>query len=128
VTAAAYLDKAKRALNGAHALLQAEDTEGACNRAYYAMFDAAHAALWASGSRAEGLVIKTHSGLVAAFGEGMVKTGKMAPEHGRALAHALKTRLLADYTADAPDIGEAREIMALAEPFVEAVVTFVAAV
>jgi hypothetical protein len=54
------------------------------------MFEAARAALWASGAREQGLVIKTHSGLVAAFGESMVETGRMAPEQGRALARALK--------------------------------------
>lgn len=40
-----YLDKAARALASAKLLLVDEDIEGACNRAYYAMFDAAHAAL-----------------------------------------------------------------------------------
>jgi uncharacterized protein len=122
---AAYLDKARRALSSAHALLQAGDAEGACNRACYAMFDAAHSALWACGAREEGAVVKTHGGLVAAFGENVVKTGLIAPEHGRALAHALKTRLLADYTADAPDLGEAKEIIVLSEAFVRAAIEFV---
>ena len=46
-TVAGYFEKAERALSGARLLLAAEDTEGACNRAYFAMFDAAHAALLA---------------------------------------------------------------------------------
>lgn len=40
-----YLRKAQRALFGARLLFQAGDTEGACNRAYYAMFDAPMAQL-----------------------------------------------------------------------------------
>jgi uncharacterized protein (UPF0332 family) len=44
-----YIAKAERALIGADALLVAGDFEGACSRAYYAMFDAAHAVLIAVG-------------------------------------------------------------------------------
>ncbi len=40
-----YLAKARRALASARLLLADGDPEGACNRAYYGMFDAAHAAL-----------------------------------------------------------------------------------
>lgn len=47
---AAYLEKAERAFRFARTLLLADETAGACNRAYYAMFGAAHAALWASGA------------------------------------------------------------------------------
>ena len=42
VTAASYMQKARRTLEAARLLLANNDTEGACNRAYYAMFDAAH--------------------------------------------------------------------------------------
>ena len=37
--------KAQRALSSAQTLLNDGDVDGACNRAYYAMFDAARAAL-----------------------------------------------------------------------------------
>lgn len=37
--------KANRALASAKLLLDSGDVDGACNRAYYAMFDAARAAL-----------------------------------------------------------------------------------
>ena len=43
VAAAGYMQKARRAACCA-LLLARKDTEGACNRVYYAMFDAAHAA------------------------------------------------------------------------------------
>jgi uncharacterized protein (UPF0332 family) len=42
------MDKARKALASARILLTAGDSDGATNRAYYAMFDAAIAALaWA---------------------------------------------------------------------------------
>lgn len=39
------LNKAERASASSKILLAAKDADGACNRAYYAMFDAARAAL-----------------------------------------------------------------------------------
>jgi uncharacterized protein (UPF0332 family) len=44
-TPAKYLDKAERALQAARLLNDVKEIEGACNRAYYEMYDAAHAAL-----------------------------------------------------------------------------------
>ena len=41
--------KAMRAVASAEALLGMADTDGACNRAYYAMFDAARAVLLHAG-------------------------------------------------------------------------------
>ena len=41
-------EKAIRAVSSARLLLASGDADGACNRAYYAMFDAARAALLAS--------------------------------------------------------------------------------
>jgi uncharacterized protein (UPF0332 family) len=116
-TAASYFAKAERALASAKTLLRENETEGACNRAYYAMFAAAHVALWVAGARRDGSVIKTHGGLVAAFGDGVVKSGKLAPRHGRALARVLKARLMADYSAGTPEIADANEIVILAESF-----------
>ncbi len=43
-----HIQKAERALKASQVLLEIGDTEGACNRAYYAMYDAALAATgWA---------------------------------------------------------------------------------
>jgi uncharacterized protein (UPF0332 family) len=44
LTPEALLMKAVRACGSAQALLDLGDVDGACNRAYYAMFDAARAA------------------------------------------------------------------------------------
>ena len=69
--------KAEKALSAARLLAKAKDADGACNRAYYAMFDAAHAALFALG--VEGLTrqIKTHHGLVARFGQEVIAAGRL---------------------------------------------------
>ena len=59
--------KSHRALASAQKLLEDNDVDGACNRAYYAMFDAARAALIASNAPVPPEIAKTHSGLIAAF-------------------------------------------------------------
>lgn len=69
------LAKAIQAAASAKVLLDTGDADGACNRAYYAMYDAARAALLASGSPVEPEVSKTHSGLISAFSLHLVKAG-----------------------------------------------------
>jgi uncharacterized protein (UPF0332 family) len=118
---AGYMRKALRSLETARWLLSKSDTEGACNRAYYAMFHAAHAALWAAGAQARGVVIETHDGLIALFGQELVKTGMIDAAHGRAFGLVQRTRLLADYTTDPPGDAEARAAVAHAEAFVAAI-------
>jgi HEPN domain len=73
VTPESYMRKAAQALASAHQLLAGGDSDGACNRAYYAMFDAAHAALLG---------------------------GHVASELGSSLNKVERLRLLADYTGD----------------------------
>ena len=61
-TSEALMAKAARACASARALLDLGDVDGACNRAYYAMFDAARAALLASAAPVETHIGKTLSG------------------------------------------------------------------
>lgn len=105
MTPQALMLKADRALESARLLLESGDVEGACNRAYYAMFDAARAALIASNAPVESEVARTHSGLIAAFSLHLVKVGVIPVEHGRALNKVEDLRLIADYRGDqvAPD-------------------------
>ncbi len=49
ITADELMAKARRVLASSQLLLTEEDADGACNRAYYAMFSAARAVLIASG-------------------------------------------------------------------------------
>jgi uncharacterized protein (UPF0332 family) len=92
--------KANRAIESAQLLHNAGDIDGACNRAYYAMFDAAKAALLKTVPGGDPTVGKTHSGLISAFGLHLVKAGLVPAEFGRAFNRAHDIRQVADYTGD----------------------------
>lgn len=115
-----YLDKAERALRAARLLNDAKEIEGACNRAYYAMYDAAHAALLAV-NKADYKVTKTQSGLIAAFGLHIVTAHKITRELGRTLNEVEQLRLLADYTGEDITAEQASNAVTKAEIFVAAV-------
>ena len=102
-----HIRKAARALASARLLLNDGDTEGACNRAYYSMFDAANAALLITGSLTTDLLPKKHSSLIGAFGRYMVKTGNAPADLGSAINKVEQLRRLADYTGEAIDRSDA---------------------
>jgi uncharacterized protein (UPF0332 family) len=113
------LDKADRALASASLLLSAGDSDGASNRAYYGMFDAATAALlWTGAAQSPP---KSHSGLISAFGLHLVQAGLLPPELGRAFNRVHELRLSGDYLADAVPVDKAREAIDAAAAFIAAV-------
>ena len=112
-----HLAKALRALASARLLLADSDTDGACNRAYYAMFDAAHAALLEVSPEIDPASFKTHRGLIAAFGLNLVKPGRLSAELGRGLNQVEHIRLLADYTGEAIEQTQAQWAIDQAETF-----------
>ena len=116
--AAGLLDKALRALASARLLLDSGDVDGACNRAYYAMFDAARSALLATGAPTAPEIAKTHSGLIAAFSLHLVKTGQVPVKLGKALNRVADIRLVADYTGDQVDVETAGWAVSEPERFV----------
>lgn len=116
--AADLLNKAMRALTSARLLLDSDDVDGACNRAYYAMFDAARSALLATGAPTAPELAKTHGGLITAFSLHLVKTGRVPVEFGKALNRVADIRLVADYTGDQVDIETAGWAVGEAERFV----------
>lgn len=120
LTPTALMAKAVRASASARALLDLADIDGACNRAYYAMFDAARAALLASGAPVQPDIGKTHSGLISAFGQHLVKNGPISKELGRLLKRAEEIRLVADYKGDSVEPEDAREMVEQADVFVAA--------
>jgi uncharacterized protein (UPF0332 family) len=113
-----FLRKAEIGVNGAKVLLDLGDTDGACSRAYYAMYDAARATLAWAGIAPERGAFKTHSGLIAAFSRGLVKPGLFPAELGRAIQRALTVRQIADYEASPVPHSDAVEIVRMAESFV----------
>ncbi len=121
MTPADLMDKASRALASGRLLLEAGDTDGACNRAYYAMFDAARAALAAAGTDDEGMNAKTHSGLISAFSLRFVKTGEIPVELGKALNAASELRQAGDYTGVRMPEDKADWAVSRAEAFIDAI-------
>ena len=113
--------KARRALASAQKLLQDDDGDGACNRAYYAMFDAARAALIASKAPVPPEIAKTHSGLISAFSLHLVKPNLFPVDLGRSLNKAEDLRLVADYKGDSIDAEEAIWVVQAAQAFIEEV-------
>jgi len=120
VSARDLLEKARRAADSARLLFEAGDVDGACNRGYYAMFDAARAALLAAGS-GETELPRTHSGLVTAFSMQLVKAGRVPVELGRALNRAAEIRLIADYKDEPVDAEQAAWVVEQASVFVVAI-------
>lgn len=115
--------KASRALASAQLLLDSGDVDGACNRAYYAMFDAARAALLWVNAPVPAEVARTHSGLITAFSLHIVKPGLVAIEHGRALNKVEDLRLIADYRGDPVTQENAAWALEQAQAFLLAVQT-----
>jgi uncharacterized protein (UPF0332 family) len=111
--------KAQRALASSITLLQDGDGDGACNRAYYAMFDAARAALIASKAPVPPEIAKTHSGLIAAFSLHLVKTDLFPKELGRSFNKAEDLRLVADYKGNPISPEDAQWTVQQAQAFVE---------
>ena len=86
------LESAEVAQGDAAYLLNGGRFLAAANRAYYAMFHAAMAALGTTGAR----LPKTRSGTISQFGEHFIKTGRLDQQFGRALHRASDLRL--DYS------------------------------
>jgi uncharacterized protein (UPF0332 family) len=114
--------RARRSAASAKVLFDIGDMGGACNRAYYAMFDAARAALLAAGTEPpKSEAIKTHSGLIAAFSLHLIKAGRIPTHFGRALRQADQIRLIADYSDEEPERETALSSIEQANRFIEAV-------
>ena len=124
-TPEALMAKASQALVSAQTLLDLGDADGASNRAYYAMFDAAQAALLLTGTGAVSadLVGRTHRGLMQAFSAQLVKDGPVSKDLGRQLKRAEELRLMADYNGESVDLPVATELVAQARGFVQAMQT-----
>lgn len=120
LTPDALIAKADRACLSARALLELGDVDGAANRAYYAMFDAARAALLASGAPVGPDIGRTHNGLIGAFGNHLVKNGPVPKEVGRLLNRAHEIRQVADYNGESVEPDDALEVVEQAEAFVSA--------
>ena len=119
MNAQSLMTKARIACESARALLERQDSDGACNRAYYAMFEAARAALMATNAEIPLNIGKTHSGVLTAFSQHLVKNGPVPRDIGRLLKQAEELRLVADYSGDSITLDDARALVEKAESFVD---------
>jgi uncharacterized protein (UPF0332 family) len=124
---AELIARARRSAASAKVLYDIEDMSGACNRAYHAMFDAARAALLAGKEPVKSELIKTHSGLIAAFSLHLIKPGRIPTTYGKSLRQVDQIRLIADYSEQEPDRETASSSIAQANRFVQAVASYLAA-
>lgn len=85
------------------------------------MFDAARAGLLWSGATIDPAETRSHRGLIAAFGEHLVKARHLPSELGRSLNQVERIRLLADYTREEITKDKARWAVEQAASFVETV-------
>jgi uncharacterized protein (UPF0332 family) len=90
-------------LDDADFLLHGNRLKAAANRAYYAMFHVAMAAL----VRVTLTLPKTHSGTISQFGRHYVRTGKLSIDFARDFRQAYNLRQDSDYGIFA-EVGEAR--------------------
>lgn len=76
--------------------------------------------LLASGAPVEPDIDRTHSGLIGAFGNFLVKNGSVSKEVGYLLNRAHEIRLVADYKGDSVELADVQKIVKQAETFVAA--------
>lgn len=96
--------------------LEAGHLAGAASAAYYAMLNAARAALSEHDRYA-----KTHSGTWTLFGREFVAPGDFDRDLAGAATAAQRLRELGDYEARPPSRAQAEELVSTAETFVTAV-------
>jgi uncharacterized protein (UPF0332 family) len=105
---------AREAAEEARVLFRASLFSGACSRAYYAMFNAARAMLFAKGYQRE--KAKTHKTVLRLFSREFVQEGSFDPQLARALRKAADARNIANYEGGVTH-DEAAQVMATLEAF-----------
>jgi uncharacterized protein (UPF0332 family)/predicted nucleotidyltransferase len=109
---------ASQALRDASILLNLGSWDGASNRAYYAMFNAASAAVLACGVEE----IRSHKAVVDLFGKYLVHERGLHRSNLRDLQKAFRLRLRADYERGFHvDEAAARDVLSAAQRFVNVI-------
>ncbi len=116
-----YLEKAQEALRAAQLCFGERLYNSTANRAYYAMFQAAIAALEQFGVRPKG-EHWSHENLQAEFAAELIHRRKSYPRHlARYLPNAMRLRHQADYRAVSVSKAQAERVLRLATEFVQVV-------
>ena len=118
-----HMAQARIAVKSAHALLAMGDTNGAINRAYYAMCNAAKGALAHIDEKLA--VAETHATIIRRFGRHVLVERGLDRSLGRHLNSTEELRIAADYDSDAVDVSVARAVVGRMDDFVVAVEQFI---
>ena len=105
--------KAREAAEDARLLYRNERFDDACNRAYYAMFNAARALLLRQGISPD--KAKRHATVLRLFSMHFVKDGPFDKEDGRAEAEQVRGQ--ADYSSSETEIEAADDVMKALDRF-----------
>ena len=115
-----HFQRADELVQVARELADSGHAADSVSRSYYAMFHAATAALLALG-----IERSSHRGIIAAFGESLVKGGHMDARHHAAFRKAFDARIESDYLPEpAETIEKARAILDEAREFIVACRSF----
>ena len=106
------LSKASRALDVANLILESGVADDAVSRAYYAAFQVAMALVETAEPNSGG---KSHKGVLNAFSNHYVRTGKLPKEYGSKINKAMSARHVADYEGDSITKDEASSHIAFAQ-------------
>ena len=114
------LERAREDLATAHDNIGQGYSRAAVNRAYYAVFHMASAALFS-----QGIQRRKHSGIESAFSQFLVKPGHIEPEFSRIYQQARRLREEADYAEMVNfDQTTAQQTVINAERFVDRIEQF----
>lgn len=108
---------ASRALRSAQTLLDDGDPNGACNRAYYAVFEAINAALETTNAPAT----KTHRGIRSLFVQYFPDLARKGETASKTIHDTQLAREVADYRGEFVPAEEAQQAVQRAQSFVSAI-------
>jgi uncharacterized protein (UPF0332 family) len=114
-----YWVKSQSAARCARILFAAGEADGAVNRAYYAMFSAAKAALEELDPRLA--AVKSHGSIIREFGKKVVIEKGLDVAIGRAINKAEDFRMAADYARKPIDLAAAKRVLEDMERLLDAV-------
>jgi len=120
-TAKLLIEKSHKLYGTACAIFDLGDWESCISRAYYSMFNAAKSAVLISGAPVKQDFARTHSGLIAAFSNYIIKEKIIPKEVGNQLGKVQEIRLMADYKDEEIDEKDARDVLNRAKQFINAI-------
>jgi uncharacterized protein (UPF0332 family) len=122
----AFWDKALEMAEEARVLLASGHFNGAANRVYYAMFNAARAVL-ESRTDLDATQVRRHSAVLKLFSQHIVRTGLIGRELGAAINEAFEVRAIGDYDRANVSDRQATEMVALMEQMLKGLAPLVEA-